>query len=207
MGELLDADPALVNAKGGDGGRPLHFAASVEMIDLLLDRGAEVDARDVDHLGTPAQWMMPQPGEPLDCVRRLVERGTAVDVFMAAALDDVRRLTAILDADPSLVATAIGVGEVPLCPKAPGGQQYVYWMGAGRGLLEIASAFDASAATALLKSRSSPQLDLLVACAMADRAAAEAICGRTPDCPTPFRARTLNSPPGRRGMGMPPPCG
>ena len=53
-------------------------------------------------------------------------------------------------------------------------------MGLSRGLLEIASAFDASAATALLKSRSSPQLDLLVACAMADRAAAEAILRENP---------------------------
>ena len=41
--ELLDVDPTLVNAPGGDGGRPLHFAASVGMVDLLLDRGAEVE--------------------------------------------------------------------------------------------------------------------------------------------------------------------
>jgi ankyrin repeat protein len=178
--ELLDADPALVHAKGGDGGRPLHFAASLEMIDLLLDRGAEIDARDVDHAGTAAQWMMPQPGEPLDRVRRLVERGAAVDPFMAAALNEVPRLAAFLDADPSLVAAVIGVGDVPGCPTAPGGHQYVYWMGTGRGLLEIASAFNASAAAALLKSRSSPQLDLLVACATADRDTAERLLREQP---------------------------
>ena len=55
---MLDADPSLIHARGGDGQLPLHFAQTVEMADFLLDRGADVDARDVDHESTAAQWMV-----------------------------------------------------------------------------------------------------------------------------------------------------
>src|SRR6185295_6812145 len=34
--ELVAADPALVNAPGGDGQRPLHFASSVAIAEFLL---------------------------------------------------------------------------------------------------------------------------------------------------------------------------
>ena len=37
---LIKADPALVNAKGGDGKRPLHYARTIEIARFLLDRGA-----------------------------------------------------------------------------------------------------------------------------------------------------------------------
>ena len=53
--ELLEGDPELVHAKGGDGCRALHFSRSGEAMDLLLSRGAEIDARDVDHVATAAR--------------------------------------------------------------------------------------------------------------------------------------------------------
>src|SRR5262249_40129728 len=37
--QLLDAQPALVHARGGDGQQPLHEAATVAVADELLDRG------------------------------------------------------------------------------------------------------------------------------------------------------------------------
>lgn len=52
---LIESDPALVNAKGGDGKRPLHYASSVEIAELLLAQGAEIDVLDDDHSSTPAQ--------------------------------------------------------------------------------------------------------------------------------------------------------
>jgi hypothetical protein len=57
---MLDADPKRVHERGGDGQTPLHFARSREVVDLLLERGADPDARDVDHRATPAKWMLHQ---------------------------------------------------------------------------------------------------------------------------------------------------
>ena len=46
---LIQADPSLVNAKGGDGKQPLHYAHTVEIARFLLDHRAEIDALDDDH--------------------------------------------------------------------------------------------------------------------------------------------------------------
>src|SRR4030095_1345600 len=56
--ELIAADPALVNARGGDGQTPLHFASTIEIAEFLLNHGADIDTRDVDHESTPAQYMV-----------------------------------------------------------------------------------------------------------------------------------------------------
>src|SRR5262249_41007343 len=53
--ELVAADPDAVHARGGDGQTPLHFASTVEVAEFLLSKGADIDARDVDHESTPAQ--------------------------------------------------------------------------------------------------------------------------------------------------------
>jgi hypothetical protein len=39
--DWLAKSPSLVHAPGGDGQRPLHFATTTEIIDLLLDHGAD----------------------------------------------------------------------------------------------------------------------------------------------------------------------
>lgn len=56
--ELIAADPQLIHARGGDGQTPLHFASTVEVAEYLLAQGADIDARDVDHESTPAQYML-----------------------------------------------------------------------------------------------------------------------------------------------------
>src|SRR5690348_2872083 len=53
--ELIEGNRELVNARGGDGKTPLHCAASVEVAAYLLDQGADIDARDIDHESTTAQ--------------------------------------------------------------------------------------------------------------------------------------------------------
>ena len=49
------------------------------------DRGADINARDVDHESTAAQWMVRDRPE---VARVLVKRGAATDILMAAALGD-----------------------------------------------------------------------------------------------------------------------
>jgi hypothetical protein len=55
---LVKADGALVHARGGDGQQPLHEARTVAIADFLLDRGAGVDVRCIDHKSTPAQYAL-----------------------------------------------------------------------------------------------------------------------------------------------------
>lgn len=56
--EMISADPTQVHARGGDGQTLLHFAATVEIADYLFENGADIDARDLDHESTPAQYMV-----------------------------------------------------------------------------------------------------------------------------------------------------
>src|SRR5215831_16253594 len=55
---MIAADPQLVHARGGDGQMPLHFASTIEIAEYLLDHGADIEARDLDHESTAAQWML-----------------------------------------------------------------------------------------------------------------------------------------------------
>jgi ankyrin repeat protein len=73
--ELVDADPSLVHARGGDGKTPLHCATTVPIAQYLLDRGADIDARDVDHESTPAQYLVRDAPE----VTRLPDRARCLD--------------------------------------------------------------------------------------------------------------------------------
>ena len=61
--ELLDADPSLVQARGGDGKTPLHCARTVDVARELVERGADLDTRDVDHESTPAQHLVREAPE------------------------------------------------------------------------------------------------------------------------------------------------
>lgn len=56
--ELLEEDPELVHARGGDGQLPLHFAATVEIASLLLEYGAEIDAREIMNRLRHSTWFV-----------------------------------------------------------------------------------------------------------------------------------------------------
>ncbi len=94
---MLSRDRSLVGEKGGDGTLPLHFAADPEVAQLLLDHGAEVDARDIDHFSTAAQWAVERRAE---VSRFLVHRGAEPDIFMAVCSGDVDWVGQMLQQDP-----------------------------------------------------------------------------------------------------------
>jgi hypothetical protein len=56
--DLMTANPGVVAALGAHRQTPLHFASTTEMAQYLLERGAEMDARDLQHESTPAQHML-----------------------------------------------------------------------------------------------------------------------------------------------------
>ena len=120
--ELVSADPAVVHEPGGDGLRPLHYAATPEIAAFLLDHGADIDARDVDHHGTAAQWnVLARP----DVSRFLVDRGAAADLFLHVPLGDAAAVRRAVEADPAILEILSEHGS------APGGHVHEYTV-AGR---------------------------------------------------------------------------
>src|SRR5436190_5325822 len=116
--ELISADPALVHARGGDGQTPLHFASTVEIAKFLLDHGADVDARDVDHESTPAQYMVRDRQE---IARYLVRRGCSTDILMAAVLGDAELVRRHLDTDRGCIRMRVSDEYFPMINSKSGG--------------------------------------------------------------------------------------
>jgi ankyrin repeat protein len=100
---IVASDADAVNRRGPDGATPLCFAATAEIAAFLLDRGADMEARDEEHHMTPLGW---QAGNP-EVARVLVARGALVnEPFLAAALGDVAAIQRFLDSDPALIHAA-----------------------------------------------------------------------------------------------------
>lgn len=135
---LLDGDPQLVRQRGGDGQFPLHFAATPEIAELLLDRGAEIDARDLDHASTAAEW---RASERLAVSGFLVQRGAGSDPVMAALIGDLPRLAAEVAAAPDTIHLRITRDRFPAAAPAAG-QIYLYTVGEGCTLLHAAAIGD-----------------------------------------------------------------
>lgn len=113
VSKLLDADPARVNERGGDGCFPLHFADTVEVADLLLDRGAEIDGRCIDHYSTPVQYLCSTRPE---VARYLVSVGASPDVFSAVVCGDIEIIESLLRATPKLLEARINQTFFPPGP-------------------------------------------------------------------------------------------
>ena len=56
LDEAFADDRSLISRRGGDGKTPLHYATNPAVMDWLLERGADREARDLDHASTPLQW-------------------------------------------------------------------------------------------------------------------------------------------------------
>lgn len=147
--ELIHQNPAVVNELGSDGMSPLHFAAAPRIAELLLAHGADINLRDRDHNGTPAQWTM--LSRPEVC-RYLLEQGAESDVVLYCVTGDVERAKAELQENPALLDLRIR-GEAPegyvIAPlrrsrhseevdDVPGGHVYIYKLRPTTPLLEVA---------------------------------------------------------------------
>jgi ankyrin repeat protein len=171
---LVDADGASVHARGGDGQQPLHAARTVAIADFLLDRGAGMDVRCVDHKSTPAQYaLVDRP----DVCRRLLERGATPDIFMAARLGDVALATRLLDTDPACIAARI---NQPGYPPVPPFAIYCWSLAVGMSPHEVALKFDHRGVHDLLVARSPGRIRLMNAISSADEHAAQAVLAAEP---------------------------
>jgi ankyrin repeat protein len=171
---LVNADGALVHARGGDGQQPLHEARTVAIADFLLDHGAGVDARCIDHKSTPAQYaLVDRP----DVCRRLLERGAAPDIFMPARLGDVALATRLLDTDPACVAARI---NAPAYPPVPPFNIYCWSIGFGLSPHDVALKFGHHDVHDLLVARSPARTRFINALLSADEGSARAVLAEDP---------------------------
>jgi ankyrin repeat protein len=110
---LLEQDPARVHQRGGDGCMPLHFAGSTEVVDVLIDNGADIDARDIDHYSTAAQYLAKSQPE---VTRYLFSRGATADIFSAIMADDLPVLRRLIESDPQVLQQRINRETFPPGP-------------------------------------------------------------------------------------------
>jgi hypothetical protein len=171
---LIDADGALVHARGGDGQQPLHEAKTVAIADFLLNRGAGIDVRCIDHTSTPAQYALVD--RPQVC-RRLLERGATPDIFMAAHLGDVPLVTRALDADPSCVQARIHEPGYDLVPPL---SIYCWSLGFGLSPHDVAKRQAHHDVYELLMTRSPAPVRFLNAVMAADEAHANDLLAKEP---------------------------
>lgn len=162
--ELVLSDPALVHSRGGDGQTPLHFAGTLEVAEFLLSHGAEIDARDVDHESTPAQWMI---GDRQEVARFLVQRGCRTDLLMAAALGDLELVRRHLDADPACIHLRVDDEHFPKANPRGGGTIYQWALGRNASAPDVARKFGHAEVLQFLLERS-PAGSKLVALLLAN---------------------------------------
>lgn len=175
--ELITANPALVNAPGGDGQTPLHFASSVEIAAFLLDHGADIDARDVDHESTPAQYMARDRQE---IARLLVRRGCKTDILLAAALGDAALVRQHLAADPGCVRMRVSEAYFPMINKRAGGTIYQWTLGWYVSAHDVARQFGHEDVLRLLMKQSPPDMKLLACCWAGDETAVKSLLTENP---------------------------
>jgi ankyrin repeat protein len=119
---MVRQDPKVVSSRGPDGATPLHFSGSTAVAKALLAAGADPTARDTFHKGTPAEWAGDRP----DVVKLLAKAGGDVDIHLASAIGDLRRVRAIVRKNPRAVHAKIAsrkrllgaLGETPLAIAA-----------------------------------------------------------------------------------------
>jgi ankyrin repeat protein len=187
--ELVVADPELVHARGGDGQLPLHFAADEQIAAFLLDSGADIDARDIDHESTAAQWML---GERQETARFLVSRGCWTDLLMAATLGDLGLAREHLARDPDSIRMRVSPEYFHMVGGGKSGGTIYQWVlgwyvsphqvAKSKGHLEVYDYFNR---------HSPPAVRLLNAAWLHDGASVDSLLDRHPDIGREFTPADL----------------
>lgn len=191
--ELVEADPSVVHARGGDGQTPLHFASTVEIAEFLLAKGADIDARDIDHESTPAQYMLRvdqarhYPNERQDVARYLVSRGCQTDLLMASALGDANLVLRHLQNDPTCIGMNVSEKWFPKRNPRAGGTIYIWMLGHHRTAHTVARDFGHEDVFQLLMEHTPEDLKLALACELGDETAFREFLAKHPNA-----AKTLS---------------
>jgi len=187
LADLVTADPTVVHVLGGGGQTPLHFASTVEIAAFLLDHGAEIDALDVDHESTPAQYMLRveqmrhYPHDRQDVARYLVSRGCKTDLLMATALGDLDLVRRHLDDDPACIGMSVTEEWFPKKNPRAGGTIYIRMLGANRTAHAVARDFGHEEVFHFLIERTPEDLKLALASDLGDESTFQIYLARNPE--------------------------
>ena len=183
--ELVAADSSVVASRGGDGQTPLHFASSVQIAQFLLEHGADIDALDIDHESTPAQYMMRNRRE---VARYLVSRGCRTDLLMAAALGDLELVRRLLDEDPSRIGLSVTPDHFPKKNPESGGTIYIWTLGRNKTPHVLAREPGHTDVLRLLLERSPDSLKLSLALELGDKELFDRLLASSPHMPKSLSA-------------------
>ncbi len=150
---ILRARPDLVHARGGDGKTVLHCAATSAIAELILDSGADMEARDVDHGATALQYLIADEA----IARLLVARGAEVDILAAARLGDRSLVERCLRGDAGCAGAR--VNSAPF--TAPGGHIYGWTLGFDLTPADVARKFGHADVADLIVAALSPRARLI----------------------------------------------
>lgn len=112
--QMLTESAQRVHERGGDGCLPLHFAGTEQAVDLLLDHGANIDARCIDHFSTAAQYRcQPKP----EIARYLFAKGATADIFSASMAGDEAVVQQLIAENPNVVHERLNQQRFPPGPE------------------------------------------------------------------------------------------
>jgi ankyrin repeat protein len=183
LDELISRDTTLVHARGGDGKTPLHCAGNVPVAAYLLDQGADIDARDIDHESMPAQYMI---DERQEVVRFLITRGCSTDLLMASALGDLAIVKKHLDADSDCIRMCVSEEFFPKINKKSGGTIYGWTLGFFLSAHQIARKFGHEDIVQFLCDQSPEPVKLITGCWFGDEAMVQSIHTKHPNIAASF---------------------
>jgi hypothetical protein len=135
-----------------------------------------MNALDVDHESTPAQYMLRvdqkrhYPQDRQDVARYLVARGCKTDLLMAAALGDMNLVQHHLDNNPACIRMSVSDEWFPKHDQRSGGTIYIWTLGKHRTAHAVARDFGHEDVFQLLMERTPPELKLALACELGDEA-------------------------------------
>ena len=144
----------------------------------MLDHGADIDARDIDHESTPAQYLLDH--ESIEVARYLVQKGCKTDILLAAAVGDVDRVRALLDADPGCLRVRVNQHFFPMADPRAGGCIYNWTLGNNATVYQAAAKFGRDDVLRLLMDRSPAEAKLLALCWGHDDASVRALLAEHP---------------------------
>ena len=176
--EILSRDPAQARKPFGDGQTPLHVASSVEIAQLLLDHGAAIDALDVDHESTPAQYLV---REHPDVSRYLVSRGARTDLLLASALGNLALVRKHLDHDPDSIRMTVSPRWFPMKNPRAGGHIYTWTLGQHKSPHAVAKQVKHDAVYDFLLQRTPTDMKLSIACEVGDEPLYDSLLSTNPD--------------------------